>query len=321
MTFLYVCRRLAQVIPAVIGVLLVGFLLIHLAPGDPIIALAGESGDQDYYAFMREKFGLDRPLPEQLVTYLGNVVRGDLGISYVHGRAVTAVIGERLPATVLLTATALMVSTVVGIGLGVAGALRHRRITDWAINLGALSFYAAPVFWVGQIALLTLALGFGLFPVQGMTSPGSTASGWAAIPDIAHHLALPALVLAAQEIAAITRLTRVGLLNELDSDHVRTARATGLAERVVVLRHGLRRALLPVVTVIGGRVGHLVSGAVVVELVFGWPGLGRLLVAAMQNRDTPLLLGMFTLVAFSVILANLLTDLTYGWLDPRIRYP
>jgi peptide/nickel transport system permease protein len=153
-----------------------------------------------------------------------------------------------------------------------------------------------------------------------MTTPGSDASGWGAALDVARHLALPALVLAAQEIAAVTRLTRVGLLNELGSDHVRTARAKGLAERVVVLRHGLRRALLPVVTVIGGRVGHLVSGAVVVELVFGWPGLGRLLVAAMQNRDTPLLLGMFLLVAFSVIITNLLTDLTYGWLDPRIRY-
>ena len=319
MTARYVARRLAQVLPAVAGVLLIGFLLIQLAPGDPILALAGESGDAEYYEFMRQKFGLDRPLPDQLWAYFSNVIRGDLGVSYVHGRSVAAVIGERLPATVLLTSAALVLSSIVGIGLGIYGGLRYRHPDDLLLNVTALSFYAAPVFWVGQLALLTLALGLGWFPVQGMTTAGASFTGFAAVRDVAAHLALPALVLAAQEIAAVTRLTRVGLINELASDHVRTARGKGLAERIVIVRHGLRRTLLPVVTVIGGRIGHLVSGAVVVELVFGWPGLGRLLVGAMQNRDTPILLGMFLLVATSVIIANLLTDLVYGWLDPRIR--
>lgn len=320
MTFAYVARRLIQVIPAVAGVLVVGFLLIHMAPGDPILALAGESGDEAYYELMRSKFGLDRPLPEQFWSYVSNVIRGDLGNSYVQGRPVDQVIGERLGATVLLTTSALIISTIIGVGLGTYGALRRGSVGDLAINIGALSFYAAPVFWVGQVALLTLALGLGLFPVQGMTTAGSTATGWAAAADIARHLALPALVLASQEVAAVTRLTRVGLIGEMASDHVRTARAKGLTERVVVMRHGLRRALLPVTTVIGGRIGHLVSGAIVVELVFGWPGLGRLLVTAMQNRDIPILLGMFLLVAVSVVIVNLLTDIVYGWLDPRIRY-
>ncbi|HWB73214.1 MAG TPA: ABC transporter permease, partial [Egibacteraceae bacterium] len=316
----YVGWRLAQLLPTVAGIVVVGFVLIHLAPGDPVLALAGEHGDAAYYAFMREKFGLDRPLPEQLLTYAGRVLRGDLGNSYVQGRSAAAVIAERLPATLLLTSTALVVSSLAGVAVGVYAAARPYGRRDVTITAGTLCLYAAPVFWVGQLSLLVLALHTGLFPVQGMTSAASTAGGVARLADIARHLTLPALVLASQELAAVARLTRVGLLDELRADHVLTARAKGLAERTVVLKHGLRRALLPVVTVIGGRVGHLISGTVVVEVVFGWPGLGRLLLAAMQSRDLPIVLGIFLLVGFSVVLANLLTDLVYGWLDPRIRY-
>jgi peptide/nickel transport system permease protein len=316
----YVGRRLAQVVPAVAGILLVGFLLIHLAPGDPVLALAGEHGDAEYYGFMRAKFGLDRPLPEQLATYAGNVVRGDLGVSYVQGRPAAAIIAERIPATLLLTAGALVVSTIVGIAVGAYAAARAHGLRDLAVNTTALTLYAAPVFWVGQVALLVLGLHAGWFPVQGMTSAEGDAQGLGAVLDVAHHLALPVLVLASQEVAAIARLTRAGLLEELGRDYVRTALAKGLSQPQALHRHALRRALLPVLTVIGGRVGHLVSGAVVVEIVFGWPGLGRLLLAAMQTRDVPILLGVFLVVATSVVLANLLTDLAYGWLDPRIRY-
>lgn len=320
MSVRYVGWRLAQLLPAVAGIVLVGFALIHLAPGDPILALAGESGDEAYYTFMRSKFGLDRPLPEQLAAYVGNVLRGDLGVSYVHGRPVVSVIGDRLPATLLLTGSALVISTLAGIALGVFAAARAHRPSDMVVTGATLAIYAAPVFWIGQIALLTLALRIGVFPVQGMTSPGVDALGLSYAADVARHLALPALVLASQEIAAIARLTRAGMLDELTSDHVRTARAKGVAEYLVLLKHGLRRPLLPVVTVIGGRVGHLIAGAVIVEVVFGWPGIGRLLVSAMQTRDFPIVLGLFLFVAISVILANLLTDLAYGWLDPRIRY-
>jgi peptide/nickel transport system permease protein len=316
----YVVRRLLQLGPTAAAIVLVGFLLIHLAPGDPVLALAGENGDAEYYAFVRDKFGLDEPLPAQLATYTSNVVRGDLGTSYVQGRPVVDVIAERLPATVLLTGAALLISSFAGLALGVFSATRRRRWPDVTVTLTTLAMYAAPVFLVGQLAILLLALRTGWFPVQGMSDARSTSTGAARALDVAHHLVLPALALASQEVAAVSRLTRVGLLDELTRDHVRTARSKGVAERTVVLKHGLRRALLPVVTVLGGRVGHLVAGAVVVEVLFGWPGLGRLLVTAMQTRDAPIVLGVFLLVAITVVVANLLTDLVYAWLDPRVRY-
>ncbi len=320
MTFRYVGRRLIQVPVAVGGILLAGFLLIHLTPGDPILALAGDHGDAAYYAFMREKFGLDRPLLEQLGTYIGNVLRADLGISYVQGRPVATIVAERLPATLILTLSALLISSVVGIALGLFAASRAHRWPDLLVSVGTLALYAAPVFWLAQACLLVFALGLGWFPVSGTTSAGSDGVGLAGIVDMAHHLALPVLVLATQEVAAVARLTRVGLLEELRHDYVRTARAKGATQRRVLSHHALRRALLPVATIIGGRTGHLLSGAVLVEIVFGWPGIGRLLLSAVQNRDAPILLGIFLVVALMVIISNLLTDIVYGWLDPRIRY-
>lgn len=320
MTRRYVLRRLLQLGPTAAAILLVGFLLIHLAPGDPVLALAGENGDAEYYAFVREKFGLDESLPSQLATYAGNVVRGDLGSSYVQGRPVVDVIAERLPATLLLTGSALVFSTLVGVAIGVFSATRRRRWPDVSITVATLAMYSAPVFLVGQLAILLLALRAGWFPVQGMTDARTSATGLNHVLDVAHHLALPALALAAQEVAAVSRLSRVGLLDELGRDHIRTARAKGVPERTVVLSHALRRAMLPVLTVVGGRIGQLVAGAVVVEVVFGWPGIGRLLVTAMQARDAPIVLGVFLLVAVTVVVANLLTDLVYAVLDPRVRY-
>ena len=320
MTLGYVGWRLLQVVPTAAAILLIGFLLIHVAPGDPVVALAGESGDAEYYAFIRERFGLDEPLPEQLATYVGRVLEGDLGTSYLQGRPVTEVISERIPATLLLSVTALVLSSICGIALGGYAATRPHGLRDFTMSGATLAIYAAPVFWVGQLAILLLAAGLGWFPVQGMRSAGSNANGLAAALDVAHHLALPALVLASQEIAAVFRLTRVGLLDELGSDHVRTARAKGLSNRRVMVKHALRRPLVPVVTVIGGRAGHVLSGAIVTEIVFGWPGLGRLLLSSLQTRDTPVVLGIFLVVAFFVILANVGTDLTYRWLDPRVRY-
>lgn len=320
MTVRYLAWRLAQVVPTCAGILLVGFLLIHLAPGDPVLALAGQNGDAEYYAFMRAKFGLDQPLPTQLAVYAGNVVTGDFGDSYVQGRPAMDAILERLPATVLLTGTAVVLSTVGGVAFGILAASRPQAVRDVAVSTVSLGLYAAPVFWVGQLAVLTLALGLGAFPIQGMTSARNPATGWALVLDIAEHLVLPAMVLAAAELAAIARLARAGLVEELGRDHIRTARAKGVPEHSVLLRHGLRRALVPVVTVIGGRVGHLVSGAIVVEVVFGWPGIGQLLLSSMQNRDAPIVLGVFVLVALTVVAANLVTDLVYAVIDPRIRY-
>ena len=314
----YLLRRLAQVLPTAAGLLVLNFCIIHLAPGDPAVALGGEHGDAAYYAFLRARFGLDRPLPEQLLTYVSNVLRGDLGTSYVHGRSVIAVIGERVPATLLLVSTALALSSVVGVWLG-ALAARLRRLPDVTLNIATLLGHATPSFWLGQLAVLALAVGTGVFPVQGMTDARNPGTGVRYLLDVLHHLALPALVLAANELALTTRLVRTGLLEALGTDYVRAARAKGLPEGLVI-RHALRNVMLPVVTVIGSRAGMFLSGAVLVEVVFAWPGLGRLLLSSLLSRDYPILLGMFLLISLGVILANVITDVAYAWLDPRIRY-
>jgi peptide/nickel transport system permease protein len=308
-----------QVLPTVAGLLLLNFCIVHLAPGDPVVALGGEHGDAAHHAFLRARFGLDRPLPAQLATYVTNVLRGDLGISFVQGRAVISVIGERLPATLLLVSTALLLSSVAGVALASLTARLRRPWADLALSAGALLGHATPSFWLGQLALLTLAVGTGLFPVQGMTDARQPSTGFRHLLDVLHHLALPALVLAANELALTTRLVRTGLREALDTDYVRTARAKGLSDGLVI-RHALRNVMLPVVTVVGGRIGMLFSGAVLVEVVFAWPGLGRLLLSSLLARDYPVLLGMLLFVALGVVLVNLITDIVYAWLDPRIRY-
>ncbi len=320
MSWGYLLRRLAQLVPTSALILLVGFALIHLAPGDPVLALAGEHGDAEYYAFMRAKFGLDQPLHEQLFTFVANLAHGDLGTSYVQGRPASQIILERLPATLLLTATALTIASILGLGFGIFTATRRRAWQDTTATTVLLATYAAPVFLIGQALILLFALGAGWFPVQGMTSAVTPSNGFSHAVDVAHHLVLPALVLAAPEVAVIGRLTRVGLLQELGSDHVRTARAKGSPPPMVVGKHALRGAVMPVVTVIGNRVAHLASGAVVVEVVFGWPGMGRLLVDALRDQDSPIILGIFLLVSLTVMTANLITDLIYVWLDPRVLF-
>ena len=319
MTGRYLLRRLAQVIPAVAAIVIIAFVVIHVAPGDPVLALAGQHGDAAYYALIRAKFGLDRPLPEQLLIYAANVVRGDLGVSYVHGRPVVSILLERLPATLLLMTNALVASSIAGIALGVTAARRADRPTDLIVRIAALVGYATPSFWLAQIAALTLALGTGWFPVQGFTDARQAWTGWRFAADVVHHLALPALVLAINELALTTRLVRTGVLESLATDYIRTARAKGLPERAVV-RQAFWNALLPIVTVIGGRVGMLFTGAVLVETVFAWPGLGQLLLSSIQTRDVPVLLALFLLVSLAVIVTNVVTDLAYAWLDPRIRY-
>ncbi len=314
-----VARRLLMVAPTIVFIVLMGFLLVHLAPGDPVAALAGENGDASYYAFMRQRFGLDRPLLEQLVTYFGRVASGDMGTSYLQGRSTVALIFERVPATLLLTGSALLISIVVSVPLAALAARRPYGARDIGISAAVLVLYSAPAFWIAQVAILVAALKIGLVPVQGMTSAGSTQTGAARWLDIAWHLALPALVLASQEIAVLVRLTRAGLVDELGRDHIRTARAKGLTEARVLFRHAMPRALLPVVTVVGARAGQLIAGAVIVEIVFGWPGVGRLLLTAIQTRDTPLLLALFMIISFAVVMANLVTDLAYGVLDSRVR--
>ena len=316
----FILRRLGQVLLAVAGIITLTFFMVHLAPGDPVVALAGEGADPEYIETLRGKFGLDRPLPQQYASYAANVLQGDLGRSIVRGLPVSEVISEQIPATLLLVVTALVVSTIVGIGLGVVAASRPFGSLDMGLTTACLVGYATPAFWLAQVAMLTLGFRAGLFPIQGMTDAREVYTGWAHIKDVALHLFLPASVLAFSELALVARLTRSGLIKELGMDYVRTARATGQPRRRVLVFHALRNALLPVVTIIGSRIGTVFSGAVLVETVFAWPGLGQLLVSSTRSRDYPVLLGLVLLASFAVVMANLVTDLIYSRIDPRIRY-
>ena len=315
----YLLRRLAQAAPLVLAILILTFVLIHLAPGDPIYALAGQSGDAAYYASMRARFGLDRPLGEQLLIYLWNAAHGDFGYSYTHSQPVLQVIGERVPATLVLMLSAFILSALLGVGLGVVAVRNYQRAPDHAITVGSLIGATLPAFWLGQVLVIVFAGGLGWLPVQGMTTARSNATGLDYLLDVLRHLVLPVATLTILQLTLITRLTRSGLLEGMAEEYVRTARAKGIPEPRVIARHVLPNALLPVVTLLGSHFGTLLTGAVLTEIIFAWPGLGRLLYDATLARDYPLLMGVFLVAALSVILANLLTDLTYALLDPRVR--
>ena len=316
----FVLRRLVRAVPAVIAVLVITFLMIQLAPGDAVDALAGAGGDEATNEYLRSYLQLDRPLWEQFGAYVSNLAQGDLGRSFVQGGTpVIDLILERLPATLLLMVTALAVSSVGGIALGALVARWPFGRFDAGVSSVSLVAFAIPSFWLAQLAVLVFAIRAGWFPIQGMTDARAEYTGLAAAADVARHLFLPVLVLATSELAFVTRVTRSGLLAEKSRDYVRTARAKGATERRVILNHALPNAMLPVVTVIGTRLGLLFTYAVVTETVFGWPGLGTLLLTASQSRDRPVLLGLVLLVSLSVVAANLVTDLVYGWIDPRAR--
>ena len=316
----YLLRRLLQVVPTVLGIVILTFVLVHAAPGDPARNLAGEGADEAQVEALSEELGLDRPLPTQFARWSGRLLRGDLGNSFVYQRPVTELIGRRLSATLLLTGSALVLSTLVGIALGQVAARRPHGPADTAVSTFALVGYSLPAFWLAQLAILAVALKLDLLPAGGMTDARAGYTGAVAVVDVARHLVLPGLVLAISEVALITRIARSGLIGQMGSDYLRAARAKGLPEDKAVTRHALPNALLPVVTVVGSRVGFLVSGAVLVESVFAWPGLGSLLVEAARAGDHPVILGMVLLVSCTVVTAAFATDLVYAWLDPRIRY-
>jgi peptide/nickel transport system permease protein len=307
-------------VPLLLGVLVVNFFLIHLAPGDPIYLLAGDGGDEAYFAAMREKYGLDEPLPVQLGLYLLGVAQGEFGYSFAYARPVFEVIAARLPPTLLLMGVSLILSTVVGVWLGVVCARRPRSGVERSVLVATLLGYGCPAFWLGQLLVLLFAVRLGWFPVLGMVNARADYEGLDLAADIARHLALPVATLSLLHLALVTRLTRTGLREEMGKDYVRTARAKGLPTPRVVNGHALRNALLPVVTVVGADIGTLFTGAVLTEIVFAWPGLGRLLYDSTLNRDYPLLMGIFLLVGTSVILTNIVTDVAYAVLDPRVKY-
>lgn len=317
----YVLKRLIQAIPIVLAIVVLNFFLLQLAEGDAVDVLAGEAGSAtpEYMAELREKFGLDKPLIVQLGVYLKNVVSLDLGFSFRHDMPVSALVFDRFMPTLLLMTSTIILAVGFGIVLGLVAASGLNTWRDTAISIFALITYATPLFWVGLMLIVVFSLNLGWFPTSGMENFAMFYEGWERVVDIAHHLVLPTITLSLFYLALYTRLMRASMLEQAGQDYVTTARAKGLTERRIVFVHVLRNALLPVVTMAGVQVGALIGGSVIVESVFAWPGLGMLAFEALFARDLNLLLGIFLLSAILVVAVNLIVDIIYSTLDPRIE--
>ena len=313
--------RLIQAFGLLIAVIVLNFILIQIAPGDAALVLAGEqgSGTPEQLAKIRADYGLDRPLLIQLLSYIGNVLQLDLGQSFYFMRPVLDLIQEKLFATVLLAGTALTFALTVGVVLGVFTARRPESLASSGVTIMSVVAYALPVFWTAIMFLIVFVAKLDLFPIGGIEDPRYEGGFFGELLDIGEHLILPAFTLGLIYLAYYSRLARAAMLEVLESDYIRTARAKGVGERSVVYRHALRNALIPVVTILGLQLGGLFSGALLVETVFSWPGLGRLAFESVLRSDYPLLLGLLITTTVIVIVANLLTDLVYRVIDPRIR--
>ena len=317
----FLLRRLLQAVPTVLLILVIDFTVLHAAPGDVADVLAGEAGSAspEYLAALRERFGLDQPLPVQLGRYVLNTLRFDLGFSPRYGVPVATLILGRLPATLLLMGISLTLAFVAGVALGALAARFAGRPADGAISLLALLCYATPTFWIGLMMIVLFAVRLQWLPTGGMMDVSAGHAGLALAWDVARHAVLPAVSLSLFFVAIYARLMRASMLEVYGADHVRTARAKGLTERAVAVRHVLRNALLPIVTVAGLQVGSVLGGAVLVETVFAWPGLGRLAYESVFQRDFNLLMGILVVASLLVIAVNVAVDLLYALLDPRIQ--
>jgi peptide/nickel transport system permease protein len=310
----YTLRRLIQAIVLLFIVSIVTFALIHSAPGGPAL-LSNPDLSRDQIARMSEQLGLNDPLPVQYGRWMGNLLQGDLGVSYNSITPVTSLLADRLPNTLLLAGTALIVSILVAVPLGVISAIRRNSMLDRVVTSFSFLGISIPVFWLGIMLIVLLSVQLQWLPSGGMSTIGEEFS----IRDRIEHLILPVFVLSMANLAELTRYTRSGMVTVLGEEYIRTARAKGLAQKSVVLGHALRNALIPVVTIIGVLLPRAVSGAAITEAVFTWPGMGSLAVDAATTRDYPVVLGTTLTVATVVVASSLITDLAYGYLDPRIR--
>ena len=312
----YVVRRLVLALPVLFGVSLLVFGVLHLAPGDPAAIMLGAQATREDVERLRRDLGLDQPLPVQYVRWLGHVLRGDLGRSIPLGREVLPEVLLRFKATLILTAGALAIAVLMGVPAGILSATRQYSWLD-KLSMGvAVTGVSLPVFWTGIMLIIVFALSLRWLPSAGMTSP----YGSSGLLDLLWHLVLPAVTLGTASAAALARLTRSSILEIIRQDYVRSARAKGLGEAVVVGRHVLKNAVNPIITVLGIQVGYLLGGAILTETVFSWPGLGSMMVRAIQARDYPLVQGGVLLIATTFVLVNLVVDLLYAVFDPRIRY-
>ncbi|TDC56953.1 ABC transporter permease [Jiangella ureilytica] len=310
----YALRRLAQSVAVLLGVSVLVFAIMQLVPGDPVRAALGQQADPETYQALRERAGLDDPVPQQFVTWIAHAVTGDFGVSFRSGETVLSLILERVPATLSLALGAIVVALLIAIPLGTASALRPRKPVDWFASLSSQAGLSVPDFWLGIMLILVFAGTLGWLPSSGYTPLTEDPAGWL------EHLILPAITAGVSSGAILTRFVRSSVLESLGQDHVRTARAKGMRARDVLTWHVLRNALVPLVTVGGVQLAYLLSGVVVVEFVFAWPGLGQLAFQAVESRDYPVLQGAVLLFAVIFLLVNLVVDLAYARLDPRITY-
>ena len=299
-------KRLLGTIPVIFGVLLLTFVLVHSIPGDPVEVMLGESAASADREVLRQNLALDEPLPIQFFQYVAKVAQGDLGVSIHSKKPIVDLLAERLPATMKLAALALIIAISIGVPLGIVAALKVDRWADNLATVLSLTVSAMPHFWLGPLLMIVFALWLGLLPVSGM--------------DANTSIILPALTLGFGLAAILTRMTRASMLEVLHEDFIRTARAKGLPEKTVILKHALRAALLPIVTVLGLQLGSLLAGTVITETVFAWDGIGRLLVESIEKRDYPVTQACVLLIALTYVFVNLLTDIIYTRIDPRVRF-
>lgn len=323
----YILRRLIQMVPLLIGISILVFLLVHLSPGDPVRMLLGEEATAEDVARLNVVYGFDQPLTTQYFRWANKAVRGDLGVSIRQGIPVSTLIGERLGATLELAFMSVLIAVLLGIPFGVFAATRRGSFWDYSSMMVALIGVSMPGFWLGLILLSYVALRVDFLPMFGRD--GSIFKGlWVLVTQFRadelitglRYIILPALSIGTSMMAIIARLTRSSLLEVLGKDYIRTAQAKGLTRRVVVIKHGLRNALLPVITIVGIQFGAMLGGAVVTETVFAWPGVGRLIINAISQRDFPIIQGGVLMMAIIFTLVNLAVDVSYAVVNPRIRY-
>ncbi len=332
----YIARRLLNLIPVLLGITLLVFVFLHLIPGDPAVVMAGERATPDQVAALREQLGLNKPLPLQYLVFLGNLLRFNFGTSIITGVPIAEEIRIRWPATFELSVAAMLVAVILGIPAGVLAAVRKNSAVDNLTMSGSLLGVSLPVYWLGLLLVylfavnlhwlppsgrLSIDAGFNFKPITGFYVLDALLQGnFRVLKDVLAHLVLPALTLGTIPLAILARITRSAMLEVLSQDYIRTARAKGLLERWVIFKHALKNALLPVVTIIGLQFGTLLGGAILTETIFSWPGIGSWIYEGILSRDYPVVQGGVVFVAVAFVLINLLVDLSYAFLDPRIQY-
>ncbi len=330
----YAIRRSLTVVPVLLGVSVLVFSFVHMIPGDPALTMLGERATPEKVAEVRARLGLDRPIWRQYVLYFGNVLHGDLGVSVVRGDPVTTDLLRRFPATLELALAAIVLAIAIGIPIGIGSAVWRNSLLDSLARLGALTGVSMPIFWLGLMLAWFFGVQLRVLPTGFRLESGTTfvswtnfvmldatlQGDWSALADALRHLVLPALALATIPLAIIARMTRASMLDVLSREYIRTAEAKGLSRRAVILRHALRNALLPVLTVIGLQVGQLLAGAILTETIFSWPGIGLWVYESIESRDYAIVQGASLFIAAIVVVVNLVTDLLYAAVDPRIKY-